>query len=481
MTMRLPIQLQISSSSPVQTGLLQRQCTQCSEKDKLLQRQTVNQSEVSDVPPIVHEVLQSLGQPLDATTRTFMESRFGHDFSQVRVHTDTKAAEAAEAVNARAYTVGQNVVFGAGQYTLDTTIGKKLLAHELTHTIQQGNQNPAYQSELQIGSTSDPAEAVADKMGHAIATSEMAPTTLPFTPSPVASSAPVLQRDPLPDIPDLRLRPSPEIARTMGMGLLDNFALDMAELTEEHRTQLAELAPTLIDLVAAYPGGLIEITGYTDASGSEQHNQALGQRRADTIKAALVAAGVPTTAIITYSGGESEMLVPTQIPEPRNRRVQIRFEPEPLRFFRRTPGFTLELNLERPTPVQPPPPPPARPNLFPRIEPRPETPEERLDRILRERPPSLSPQPGRSFNDVFWGFVDDSLNDVMDDLGIRSEFVRERIRDGAHAAINRGIEAGLDEIMDAADLEGEAQEAIRTTVDALRDYRPGSTPGSGSR
>jgi hypothetical protein len=67
-----------------------------------------------------------------------MEPRFGHDFSGVRVHTDAKAAESARAVNALAYAVGRDVVFGESQYTPHTSAGKKLLAHELTHTLQQG-------------------------------------------------------------------------------------------------------------------------------------------------------------------------------------------------------------------------------------------------------------------------------------------------------------------------------------------------------
>ena len=89
------------------------------------------------VPPIVHDVLRSPGQPLDATTRAFMEPRFGRDFSHVRVHTGDKAAQSARAVNALAYTVGSSVVFGAGRYVLHTTNGQKLLAHELTHVVQQ--------------------------------------------------------------------------------------------------------------------------------------------------------------------------------------------------------------------------------------------------------------------------------------------------------------------------------------------------------
>jgi hypothetical protein len=93
----------------------------------------------SEVPPIVHEVLNSPGQPLDPKTRTFMESRFGHDFSQVRVHTDVKAVQSARSLNALAYTVGQNIVFGSNQYALEAQEGKRLLAHELTHVVQQND------------------------------------------------------------------------------------------------------------------------------------------------------------------------------------------------------------------------------------------------------------------------------------------------------------------------------------------------------
>jgi hypothetical protein len=139
----------VLSPTPVNVGLLQRKCAcgqhtvsggECAEcrKQKLsLQRRPADQAAPSSVPPIVHEVLRSPGQPLDPATRAFMEPRFGHDFSRVRVHTDSRAAESARAVNAMAYTVGQDVVFGAGEYTPGTTGGHQLLAHELTHTIQQ--------------------------------------------------------------------------------------------------------------------------------------------------------------------------------------------------------------------------------------------------------------------------------------------------------------------------------------------------------
>ena len=80
------------------------------------------------------------GQPIDQATRAFMEPRFGHSFSAVRVHTDSAAADSAAQLHARAYTVGTDVVFGAGQFQPETEPGRTLLAHELTHVIQQGSE-----------------------------------------------------------------------------------------------------------------------------------------------------------------------------------------------------------------------------------------------------------------------------------------------------------------------------------------------------
>lgn len=184
-------------------GFLQRKCAcggspgldgECEEcRNKRLQRRAANGAEPATVPPIVHEVLRSPGQPLDPATRAFMEPRFGHDFSRVRVHnseqneiqsqlalgkpgdryeqeadqiaseimsssehpaynlermngkrfshvrvhTDAKAAESARALKAQAFTVGNHVVFAAGKYAPSTNQGRWLLSHELTHVEQQ--------------------------------------------------------------------------------------------------------------------------------------------------------------------------------------------------------------------------------------------------------------------------------------------------------------------------------------------------------
>ncbi len=124
------------------TPLVQRQVEEEEEEDLLQPKLTVQRQVGADggatASPVVHDVLRGPGQPLDAKTRAFMEPRFGHDFSRVRVHADAKAAESARAVQAQAYTVGRNVVFGAGQYAPGTDAGRRLLAHELTHVVQQG-------------------------------------------------------------------------------------------------------------------------------------------------------------------------------------------------------------------------------------------------------------------------------------------------------------------------------------------------------
>ncbi len=135
----------------IASGVLQRQCAcgqhtsaggeceDCKQKRAgTLQRAAINPTPVHKVPPIVHEMLRSPGQPLDAQTRAYMEPRFGRDFSNVRVHTDAEAAESARMVYANAYTVGRDMVFGANLYAPGTATGKRLLAHELTHVIQQG-------------------------------------------------------------------------------------------------------------------------------------------------------------------------------------------------------------------------------------------------------------------------------------------------------------------------------------------------------
>jgi hypothetical protein len=175
------VQPSLQSSPSLTSGrvnLLQRSCAcggtpgldgECAEcRGQRLQRSSSDKTEPLAVPPIVQEVLRSSGQPLDAETRSFMEPRFGHDFSQVRVHADPRAATSARAVNALAYTVGQHLVFGAGHYAPDTTEGRRMVAHELAHVVQQEGQVIPPSINLAVREVGDEyereAEAVADRL-----------------------------------------------------------------------------------------------------------------------------------------------------------------------------------------------------------------------------------------------------------------------------------------------------------------------------
>lgn len=123
-----------TSAAPVQ-----RKCAQCEEEEptQVQRKEASSGIPPAAAPPIVRQALSSPGQPLDRTTRGYMERRFGHDFSAVRVHTGDIAAVSARAVNARAFTVGRDIVFDAAAYDPQTVGGKRLLAHELTHVVQQ--------------------------------------------------------------------------------------------------------------------------------------------------------------------------------------------------------------------------------------------------------------------------------------------------------------------------------------------------------
>lgn len=128
-----------------ETAVLQRQpfaaggsCPNCAQKDEgTLQRSADAAGVAGQAPPVVHDVLRSSGEPLDAATRGIMEPHFAADFSHVRVHADSRAAQSARAVGANAYTVGNHLVFAQGKHHPQTADGQRLIAHELTHVVQQ--------------------------------------------------------------------------------------------------------------------------------------------------------------------------------------------------------------------------------------------------------------------------------------------------------------------------------------------------------
>jgi hypothetical protein len=143
------------------------ECADCAKQKKsMLERKAINPATPGAVPSSVHDTLRSPGVPLSTPFRSAMETHFGHDFGRVRVHTNETAAASARAVNALAYTVGRNIVFGAGQYAPDTRAGKQLLAHELTHVVQQRGSSDFQGSSLLVGDPHDRAETEANEAGN---------------------------------------------------------------------------------------------------------------------------------------------------------------------------------------------------------------------------------------------------------------------------------------------------------------------------
>ncbi|WP_068076548.1 eCIS core domain-containing protein [Novosphingobium lentum] len=134
------------SSGP---GALQRKCAACEDEEPIVRRRAAGADVAGEAAPqAVHDVLNMSGSALDPATHDFMASRFGTDFSDVRIHTDAQAAQSAADVGARAYTVGSNVVFGAGQYDPAGEGGRHLLAHELAHVVQQSAGTMGVQRDL---------------------------------------------------------------------------------------------------------------------------------------------------------------------------------------------------------------------------------------------------------------------------------------------------------------------------------------------
>ncbi len=146
--MRMTVPSYTSSAVSNQEERIDRKCSTCKMKKEMENKQekieirrkpsTSSSSEGRyEVTNEINNVSADGGSPLDSSTRNFMESRFGYDFSKVRVFTDTKAGESAAALNANAFTVGSDVYFGKGRYNPSAPEGKSLLAHELTHVMQQ--------------------------------------------------------------------------------------------------------------------------------------------------------------------------------------------------------------------------------------------------------------------------------------------------------------------------------------------------------
>ena len=150
------------STGRTQEPSIQRACAACEEEpDKQMQAKEAPGAAPTASPALLASLpaLRTGGEPLSESARAFFEPRFGYDFSAVRVHADARASDSAREARALAYTVGRDIVFRQGQYAPDTPSGKRLLAHELTHVVQQA---PT------LRRTAEPAAAVALASGPAL-------------------------------------------------------------------------------------------------------------------------------------------------------------------------------------------------------------------------------------------------------------------------------------------------------------------------
>jgi outer membrane protein OmpA-like peptidoglycan-associated protein len=418
-------------------------------------------------PSIVQDALNEPGRPLAQSTRSFFASRFDHDFGDVRVHTGPKASAAARSVNAAAYTVSRDIVFADNQYAPSTAAGTHLLAHELAHTVQQRGSAPSGSQALRISDPSGPSEREA---GHA------ADAAMAGRPAKLqAGIASGLQRQAAAgagpsatkfDSDSLIEGASPFLAAAIGSVTLDGFDTGHSELKPGHKKDLEKTAHNIVVLLRKYASSTVKVTGFADTVGTEANNLKLGADRAATVKQALVDLGVPEAIISTDSKGEgAPQAVPTkdEVPNAKNRRVEVRFSPAAARFgLQDIPGLT-------PPGAKPPPAPPPSPpidlNYHPKYEP-PDPKHPKLpDDFWKPLPPPIRGSEPKSALDVIAEKVVDPVVDAVT-KGL-SKDMRDTIKQGARDALKAGVAKGARAAAQAAGVtDTQALDAIEKATEA---------------
>jgi Domain of unknown function (DUF4157) len=206
--------LRANTQRSASKGVLQRKCATCAsgsgkckecEEEGSIQREAAAEQTEHGLSPatsVVRDGLQSQAQSLDPSTRRSMESYFGEDFGHVRLHTNAVAAHSAKQVDALAYTVGRDIVFGSDQYKPQTKVGRRLLAHELTHTIQQGH-GVAF-DKIGISDPGDATEREADAVANGLENPDV-----PLSPQPIGALR--IARQQTPASPQAGAPPTPPV------------------------------------------------------------------------------------------------------------------------------------------------------------------------------------------------------------------------------------------------------------------------------
>src|SRR5680860_90962 len=256
-------------------------CVACAQKEEETVHRSVNSPTNrggTTAPSIVSEVVSSPGQSMDKGTQITMENSFGTDFSSVRIHNDDRAQSSAKTISAQAYTYGSHIVFGRGKYEPHTPSGKHLLAHELTHVMQQG---------ADIRRRVDPNASTTNGNSSTVdtATAEPPPATLvpvPASeggpaPSPEAGSenVPATEGGPLPTVIELEpiMPPPPETLNPEAQSRL-NRAQNNAGTAASNNAEL----PPASELADEARGGVTEPISETEGRASGQLTAALNQR-----------------------------------------------------------------------------------------------------------------------------------------------------------------------------------------------------------
>jgi outer membrane protein OmpA-like peptidoglycan-associated protein len=281
--------------------------------------------------------LKSSGEPIETGTRAYFESRFGYDFSRVRVHANSDAASSAKLASAQAYTVGRDVIFGTGMYNPRSPAGRRLLAHELVHVVQQSNSSGTMAHAAEYESEANSAKQQMER-GAPIAVKWAGPVRMQRQAIP--GSAPQT---------NLAEPASPLLAAAIGSVELDGFETGKADISSGNVIKLSHTIDTMRTLLRQYPASAIRVIGHTDAVGQEDNNQMLGQARADSVRDVLLQFGIPEIVLHTESRGATDRLVQTKKGEPRNRRVEVRFEPSRLLRGAMSQGLTLTPPSNEPT------------------------------------------------------------------------------------------------------------------------------------
>lgn len=278
--MRMPDTEVATTSEKAPGPVIQRMCTDCEEEEKV-QRQVEDEEEQSvqakrESGPTGGEVsaqktaeiesIKTGGEPLRPATRNFFEPRFGHDFSSVRIHSDDRAAQSAKGIHAHAYTTGQHIVFGAGRYSPDTDAGQKLLAHELTHVIQQSSGAQIRRKEVSQSEQENKSGPVA------VADRELLPG--PSIEGPLASPAGNEGPTPPPDEPSVSRMPGSDSGNKGRLQRKATFVKTTPDPVINPAEQIAENKIPDAELYFGRTNFLLNGTSFTKATDAAM-NQAL--------------------------------------------------------------------------------------------------------------------------------------------------------------------------------------------------------------